>query len=278
MAKQPHQKILRSNQRVRGLVQKMNEIKFVIRKHARLMISILTVVVAAALTACNQSSASAQASGQKISPISLPNKPVIRNGVLRYYGQQPGAVKLKDILSFLALYTDDELSIVTELNLAAHNISNIEGMKRLPSLRVLDLRNNRIEKISGLKSELSLEIINLSQNQIKKVEGLEALAGLKELYLGRNMIEKIENLSSLTNLEVLDLEWNKIPTIEGLGNLKSLRWLLVGGNKLQDYSGLLELDHVEDLSLASPDNVVDEKAKQVFEEWNRRHPDEQIKF
>jgi hypothetical protein len=35
---------------------------------------------------------------------------------------------------------------------------------------------------------------------------------------------------------------------------------------------------VKDLSLASPSNIVDEKAIKVFEEWNRRHPDEQIKF
>jgi hypothetical protein len=238
---------------------------------------LLLFLLAVGLLGCNQA-ASAQKEGLKIIPAAIAKKPLVRNGVLRYYGQRPGAVKLKDIPSFLALYTEEELSLVTELFLEMHEISKIEGLNRLPNLRILALGANRIEEISGLEEAPGLEVLSLTQNRITRIKGLEPVVGLKELHLGRNRIERIQNLFSLSSLEVLNLEWNKIRAIEGLGNLKSLRWLIIGGNQLQDYSGLLEIDQVKELSLSSRNNVVDEKAKQVFEEWNRRHPDEPIQF
>ena len=238
---------------------------------------ILIMMLLVGLTSGNPS-AFAQEEGQKAQPAPINKKPIVRNGVLRYYGQRPGAVKLKTIPSFLALYSDEELTSVIELSLEMHELFRIEGLKRLPNLKILRLLGNQIETISGLEDAPGLEILNLTQNRISRIDGLGLLLKLRELYLGHNLITRIENLSYFYNLEVLDLEWNKIRKIEGLGSLQSLRWLLVGGNQLEDYSGLLELDHVKNLSLASPSNVVDEKAIQVFKEWNRRHPDEQITY
>lgn len=255
-----------------------SKVIIMLKQALHLRVSAMALLVGVALGACIQSAATAQANEEKVAPASIAKKPVIRKGVLDYYGQRPGAVKLKDIPSFLALFTDEELTAVTELSLEKHELSRIEGLKRLPNLKILELGANRIETISGLEEAPGLEILSLTQNSIKQIDGLEPLIDLKELYLGRNLIEKIQNLSSLNSLEILNLEWNKIRAIEGLGNLKSLRWLIIGGNQLHEYSGLLELDQVKELALTSPDNVVDEKAKRVFEEWNRRHPDEQIKF
>ncbi|MEO0250119.1 MAG: hypothetical protein ABIN58_11470 [candidate division WOR-3 bacterium] len=50
----------------------------------------------------------------------ITQKPIVRKGVLRYYGQRPGTVKLQTIPSFLALYSDEELTAVTELSLEMH--------------------------------------------------------------------------------------------------------------------------------------------------------------
>jgi len=257
----------------------INLSRYAIEYWARCLILMFAeLIIAADWAGCQRAETIAQQMQRTSTQAGQSIKPVIREGRLLYFSGRFGAPRLTTIPSFIDLYTDNELATVTELNLAENDISRIEGLKRLPNLKILELGANQIDEISGLEEAPDLEILSLTQNRIKRIEGLEPLVGLKELYLGRNLIEKIENLSSLVNLEVLNLEWNKIRTIEGLGNLKSLRWLIIGGNQLHDYSGLLELDQVKEIALTSPHNVVDEKAIQVFKEWNRRHPDEQITY
>ncbi|KAK9133695.1 hypothetical protein Scep_013223 [Stephania cephalantha] len=106
------------------------------------------------------------------------------------------------------------------LNLSKNNISNIEGLRELGRLRVLDLSYNRILRIG---------------------HGLASCSSLKELYLAGNKISEVEGLHRLLKLNVLDLRFNKISTAKCLGqlaaNYASLHSLNLEGNPAQTNVG-----------------------------------------
>lgn len=200
-------------------------------------------------------------------------KPPILRGTIYYGGNDPKSIPLESMHDLLQLYADEELSNVVELAWSSCKFLSIEGLNRLPNLRRLDLGGNRIASITGLEGCPSLEIVNLSQNRIEEIDGLESLPNLRELYLGHNRIMRIEGLEDLKNLEVLMLEGNQISKIEGLGELPVLKRLGLAGNRLRDVGGLLELGDLNDISIRSLDNQLDEKALEIIAEWNRRHSD-----
>ena len=200
-------------------------------------------------------------------------RPYVYQGKLYYNGQSLKSVPLDSMLELLQFYTDDELLNVTDITLLSCKFASIEGLSHLPNLRILDLGGNRIIAISGLEDVPLLEIINLSQNRIERIEGLESLPNMRELHLSNNRIKRIEGLDSLEKLEVLMLEGNQITEISGLGRLTALRRLGLAGNRLRDVGGLLELGDLNDLSIRSLYNQLDDKALETIAEWNRRHSD-----
>lgn len=199
--------------------------------------------------------------------------PVIWQGKLQYYGESKEESAFDSTADLLSHYSEEELHGVTELYISSARILRIEGLNRLPNLKILRLGNNRITAISGLQDTPLLEIINLSQNRVERIEGLESLPNLRELHLSNNRIERIEGLDSLEKLEVLMLEGNQITEISGLGRLPALRRLGLAGNRLRDVDGLLELGDLNDLSIRSLYNQLDDKALETIAEWNRRHAD-----
>ena len=59
------------------------------------------------------------------------------------------------------------------VNLHCNNISVIENLERLKSLKHLDLSSNHITRMQGLSGLKSLKTLNLSCNELQIVEGLE---------------------------------------------------------------------------------------------------------
>jgi Leucine-rich repeat (LRR) protein len=200
-------------------------------------------------------------------------RPVIWEGKLQYYGESKEETSLVSTAGLLDFYTDEELKWVVELYISSARLLHIEHLNRLPNLRKLDLGGNRIASLDGLNACPLLEVINLSQNWLERIEGLESLPHLRELYLGHNRIKRIEGLETLKGLEVLMLEGNQISKIEGLGELPTLKRLGLAGNKLRDVSGLLELGDLNDVSIRSLDNKLDNASLEIIAEWNRRHSD-----
>ncbi len=200
-------------------------------------------------------------------------RPPIRSGKIFYDGQDKRSIPIGSMNELLQLYSDEELDDVIEVTWASCKFRSIEGLSRLRNLKTLDLVGNRIATISGIEACPLLEVVNLSQNWIERIEGLTSLPQLRELYLANNRIKRIEGLEDLKNLEVLILEGNQITKIEGLGHLPALKRLGLAGNRLRDVSGLLELGDLNEISIRSLDNQLDERAMEIIAEWNRRHSD-----
>ncbi|KAE8679784.1 hypothetical protein F3Y22_tig00111394pilonHSYRG00011 [Hibiscus syriacus] len=108
------------------------------------------------------------------------------------------------------LYTNDVIQTLIQvtpgslpkgihtLNLSKNKINNIEGLRELTRLRVIDLSYNRIARIG---------------------HGLSNCTLIKELYLAGNKISDVEGLHRLLKLTVLDLSFNKMSTTKALGQL-----------------------------------------------------------
>ncbi|KAL0266133.1 UNVERIFIED_CONTAM: hypothetical protein PYX00_011849 [Menopon gallinae] len=155
-----------------------------------------------------------------------------------------------------------------ELDLYDNVIKKIEGLERVPSLRILDLSFNLIQRntvpLLPHLAELyligndihkiermylpSLEKLDMAENGLKRIENLEGLQRLRELYLGCNKIEKIENIKHLAYLEVLDLQNNCLLEVDCADIPVSVKTLLLSGNvdlvQIKNIGMLSKLDFV----------------------------------
>jgi len=138
----------------------------------------------------------------------------------------------------------DAMVSLRKLNLGENQISSIENLESLVNLRDLDLGANYIEKIQNLDALQNLEKLNLIANEIGSIENLDHLGSLKDLILSSNPVSQIQNISHLKQLESLELDNCEILKIENLNGLLELQWLYLGENfieKIENVSSLKKL-------------------------------------
>ena len=108
----------------------------------------------------------------------------------------------------------NKLEKLKVLSLATNEIEEIKNLKLLKNLETLSLTNNKdLSKLEGLKDLTSLRELIISDTNISKIENLDSLINLEKLYLRDNKISKVEGLENLINLNFIDLENNKINSI-----------------------------------------------------------------
>ena len=135
------------------------------------------------------------------------------------------------------------------LSFYRNQITKIENLDKLTSLRQLNLRFNQISKIENLDKLHNLSQLNLSENKIAKIENLDKLHNLSKLILGGNQIAKIENLDHFSNLRQLHLWNNQITKIENFEKLPHLSQLGLGGNQIVKIENLDHLPNLRELEL-----------------------------
>uniref|UniRef100_A0A8C0GXP8 Leucine-rich repeat and coiled-coil domain-containing protein 1 n=1 Tax=Chelonoidis abingdonii TaxID=106734 RepID=A0A8C0GXP8_CHEAB len=168
-----------------------------------------------------------------------------------------------------------EITLSSELhtiNLHCNQISKIEGLGHIQSLRHLDLSSNQINQIEGLSTLTNLRTLNLSCNLITKVEGLEKLHNLTKLNLSYNHIHDLSGFLDLRGtshkISHIDLHSNCISSINhllqcmiGLHYLTNLTLEKNGkGNPVCDTTGYREiiLQTLPQLTLLDGRNVFGE--------------------
>uniref|UniRef100_A0A0E0M729 Uncharacterized protein n=1 Tax=Oryza punctata TaxID=4537 RepID=A0A0E0M729_ORYPU len=129
-------------------------------------------------------------------------------------------------------------SSLRAVNLSGNFIVHISPGSLPKGLHSLDLSRNKIANIEGLRELTKLRVLNLSYNRISRIgHGLSGCTALRELYLAGNKISDVEGLHRLLKLAVLDLGFNKVTTARALGqlvaNYHSLRALNLVGNPVQ---------------------------------------------
>lgn len=129
-------------------------------------------------------------------------------------------------------------STLRAVNLSSNFIVHISPGSLPKGLHSLDLSRNKIANIEGLRELTKLRVLNLSYNRISRIgHGLSNCTAIRELYLAGNKISDVEGLHRLLKLAVLDLSFNKITTAKALGqlvaNYHSLLALNLVGNPVQ---------------------------------------------
>jgi Leucine-rich repeat (LRR) protein len=138
---------------------------------------------------------------------------------------------------------------LTVLDLNYNEISDISALRRLSNLTVLNLSNTQISDISALSGFNNLTELHLSNLQISDISALSGLNNLTKLYLNYNEISDISVLNGLSNLTELYLDYNEISDISVLSGLSNLTVLHLACNKISDVSALSGLNNLTELYL-----------------------------
>ncbi|HMK25124.1 MAG TPA: leucine-rich repeat domain-containing protein [Chitinophagaceae bacterium] len=145
---------------------------------------------------------------------------------------------------------NEELNHIEDLFLDSNQISEIQGLEKLPKLSYLNLSSNQIHEIKGLEKLTKLSNLVLWGNQISEIKGLEKLTTLSDLDLYNNQISEIKGLEKLTELSYVDLSENKIGEIQGLEKSTKLSNLNLSLNQIREIKGLEKLTKLSNLDLS----------------------------
>ena len=97
-----------------------------------------------------------------------------------------------------------------EFELAAADISDLDGIQYCIHTKIFDLSENYISDLTPLESLINIEELNLSDNRINIIDSLGFLKNLRTIILNNNHIDDISPLYLLSKLEYVELSGNDI--------------------------------------------------------------------
>ncbi|CAL5985156.1 leucine-rich_repeat domain-containing protein [Hexamita inflata] len=130
------------------------------------------------------------------------------------------------------------------------NIINLTGIDQNKQLVTLYLSNNLIHDLNPLKNLKSLELIQINSNKIRDITPLNQLTNLTQLYLNNNSIIDLHQIKDLRCLEILSINHNKITSFYGIQKL-NLRELYADDNQITDLHGIQYQNNLKLLYLNS---------------------------
>ncbi len=123
--------------------------------------------------------------------------------------------------------------------------------QNLQVLTYLNLQDKSITNITGLEQARNLRELHISQNPISDISALADLTQLVELHFWHIPAHPsnldLRPLVNLTNLEVLSLQGNGITDISPLAGLRNLRSLDIMDNQIEDFNPLIGLMNLQKL-------------------------------
>ncbi len=131
------------------------------------------------------------------------------------------------------------------LVLANCGLSDLEPLREMESLRVLDLSENSVSAMGPVAALPRLEELYLGHNAVTTVPSLLGLSALRILDLSFNAIEYAGGVSACTGLERLNLEHNRLSSAVSISALKELVWLNLSYNAIVDAGALAPCTKLE---------------------------------
>lgn len=124
--------------------------------------------------------------------------------------------KIKEIKSKTLFILNNEInnipaSVINNLNISRlhlnwNNMTELDSIKELRSVKDLSIAHNQIEDISALSQLNNIQKLNIAGNQIRDISALSSMPQITNLILGEGSEEtnRIMNLSVLNQLPALD--------------------------------------------------------------------------
>jgi serine/threonine protein kinase/class 3 adenylate cyclase len=135
------------------------------------------------------------------------------------------------------------------LDINSFQITNLDPLNSIRSLRGLDCSRNQLTSLDSLKNMIQLRALYCGQNYVSTLEPLNALS-LIELYCNNNRIETLEPLRPMHLLERLYCGSNQIKSLSPLKG-KPLYALDCSFNKITSLDAIADLHALEELYCAS---------------------------
>lgn len=105
---------------------------------------------------------------------------------------------------------ENQLELLTSLDVSGHNIKELTGLESAVNLVKLNISCNQITDISPLKGSAKLTVLALHGNNLHNLTVLSNIKGLTYISLDNNLINNISYLRDLTNLKTIELHpYNK---------------------------------------------------------------------
>lgn len=101
--------------------------------------------------------------------------------------------------------TENQMELLTSLDVAGLNIKELSGLEFAVNLVELNVSCNQITDIDPLKENTKLTILALHGNNLQSLTALSDLKSLTNISLDNNLISNIGYLRNLTNLKTIEL-------------------------------------------------------------------------
>ncbi len=150
----------------------------------------------------------------------------------------------------------NELAKIMELEkldcrLSWLQITDLEPLRKLPDLKMLNCRGTQISSLEPLKDLISLRILNCQVTPIRSLEPIQSLSNLQILQCRGTQISSLSPVHRLVNLRKLDCDGTRINTLKPLKNLRRLEELDCDRTRIMDLEGLRDLRNLRELSCNS---------------------------
>ena len=145
--------------------------------------------------------------------------------------------------------TDEDYSNIWELDLSDSEISDLEPIKGLSSLKWLDLKSTQVSNLEPIKGLRSLEWLNFNNTQVSDLEPIKGLGSLQGLYLINTQVSDLEPIKGLISLQGLYLKGTQVSDLEPIKGLISLQGLYLKGTQVSDLEPIKGLSSLQELDL-----------------------------
>jgi Leucine-rich repeat (LRR) protein len=140
------------------------------------------------------------------------------------------------------------LGKVSALRLNSTEITSLEPLQRLTTLRSLDISKTRVANLEPLQEFTSLQSLELPGTLVANLEPLQGLTALRSLTLSKTPVVNLEPLNGLTALQSLDVSVSQVASLGPLQRLTALQQLNVSGTlvaSLEPLKGLTTLQSLD---------------------------------
>jgi len=126
-----------------------------------------------------------------------------------------------------------EITLITEIDISGYSeITTLEPLTKLSSLRALDFSNTGITDLTPLSDLIDLKHISGTKTEIVDLTPLSDLRNLEILELSDTRITTLDPISGLTNLVLTDFDNTGIGNLDPLANSKSIKTIYCDGTEV----------------------------------------------
>ena len=174
----------------------------------------------------------------------------ISEAIARQLGKKPDEMK------------DEDYGEITKLDLSYSEISDLEPIKGLSSLKDLNLGGTQVSDLAPIKGLSSLQKLSLRRTQVSDLAPIKGLSSLRTLSFGNTQVSNLEPIKGLSSLKRLSLGNTQVSDLEPIKGLSSLEWLYIRGTQVRNLEPIKGLSSLQEFDLRDT-QVSDEQVEEL---------------